>query len=223
MLPCPLCAAGLRGENLEKHLAKVHAGAGQTSPEAEAFVWVGPSRRVPVVAFVALAVAILWVVATKSGMIPVSGEAVVVVAGGLGLVFFALLALSETDRLSARLVFDGESLNLSRSLGLRCRSVSLPAELEVGSAWEKWSTAYRVGDDYYWTNQGDRRVGGYLRIFSGSKSITVIASNTSVKEFWSPKGLQIGPKRFRGDIKLDAAEFVVLEYLLASRGMLSLN
>jgi hypothetical protein len=44
-----------------------------------------------------------------------------------------------------------------------------------------------------------------------------------VKEFWSPKGLQTGPKRFRGDIKLNAAEFVALEYLLASRGMLALS
>ncbi len=223
MLPCPLCAAALHGENMEKHLAKAHPEAEHGSPEPEVLVWVGPSRRVPMVGFAALAAAILWVIATKAGVIPVAGKAVVLVAGGLGLAFSALLAAAETDRLRARLTFDGGSLSLSHGLGLRRRVVALPAELEVGSAWEKWMTGQRVGEDVYWTSHGDRRVGGYLRIFSGSQSITVLTFKTSVKQYWSPKGLQIGPRRFRGDITLGAAEFVALEYLLASRGMLSLS
>lgn len=223
MLPCPLCAAGLRGENIEKHLAKAHPGAGQESLGEDELVWVGRSGRVPSVAFVFLAAAVLWVVATKSGLIPLSGQLPVLVAGVFGLVFFALLALAETGRLQARMTLGQESLCLRHSLGLRRRSVLLPAKLEVGAAWEKWRTGQRVGEDVYWTNHGDRRVGGYLRIFGGSQSITVITSNTSVKEYWSPKGLRTGPKRFRGDIRLEAHEFVALEYLLARRGMLSVK
>lgn len=206
---------------MDKHLSKVHSEATLASAGGASVVWVGRSGRSPAVAFAVLAAAILWGVAIQAGLLPISPQAGVVVAGALVLVFSAIVALAETGRLPVHMVFDGQALHLSQRLCLRRRTVVLPAQLEAGAAWEKWMTGQRVGDDVYWTRHGDRRVGGYLRIFSGSHSITVFASGTSVTEYWSDKGLRRGPRRFRCDIRMDAAAFVSLAYLLSSRGMLS--
>jgi hypothetical protein len=137
--------------------------------------------------------------------------------------FAILLALAESNRLRARLVFANGTFVLHPALGLRSRTVSSPAKLEVGSALERRSSAIRVGADVTFTNEGDRRLGSYLRLHDAMGSITVLAAGTSLREFWNLAGTRNGPKRSRYDIKLDAPAFVELEYLLAAQGLLALK
>jgi hypothetical protein len=235
MLPCPLCATGVRGENLEKHLAKAHGeGAGEAvggdashgggkGAGGGAFVWTGPSGRVPALAFGALAAAVVWVAATRSGLVAVAPRLEMVIAAVFVMLFASLLALCESHRLRARLVFTNGTFVLHPPLGLYPRMVSLPAKLELGSAWGRRSSATPVGADVYFTDEGARPLGGYLRLHDGTASFTVLAAGTSVREYWNVIGARRGPKRSRYDISLDAPDFVELEYLLARSGLLALK
>lgn len=222
-LPCPACGAGLRAENLEKHLTKVHGGGADPSAPVEPSAWSGPSRRVPVLAFAALPVAAAWVAATRSGLVAVTPRIEAGIVAVFVLLFSVVLLLAETNRLRARLTFAEGTFVLHLPLALRPRRLTLPANIEVGAMAERRSTATHVGDDYVWSDGGERRLGSYLRLHDGPVSITVLASGTSIGEFWKAAGGRNGLKRTRYDIRLDAADFVALAYLLASRGLIALR
>jgi hypothetical protein len=222
MLPCPLCAAGVRGEHLEKHLVRIHSTpdrAGRAEVEwAEGIVWSGTSKRVPFIAFLALAAAILWTAGTRSGTVVVDARTELAVVSGLVVSFFALLAVAQSGAFRARLAFVRGSLRLRHGLGLGVRVVRLPARLEVGSLWERGGSS-----ELHWASHEPSRRGSYLRIVDGARSITIHPAGTSAREFWALDGIRTGPKRYGYDLRLDAPAFVTLEYLLASRGMLSLR
>jgi len=222
-LPCPLCGAGLRAENLEKHLVKVHAGGAAAETPLEPVTWSGPSRRVPALAFGALLVAAAWVVATRSHLVVVAPRAEMSIVAVFVLLFSVVLLLAETNRLRARLHFADGTFTLHLPLSLRPRVLALPAELEVGAMSERRGTATRVGDDFFWSDGGERRLGGYLRLQHGSAAITVLGSGGSVREFWNVAGGRRGPKRTRYDIRLAEGDFVEFAYLLADRGLLALK
>src|SRR3569623_2215347 len=94
-LPCPLCGAGLRAENLEQHLVKVHAGGAAAETPLEPVAWSGPSRRVPALAFGALLVAAAWVIAPRSHLVVVAARAEMSIVAVFVLLFSVVLLLAE--------------------------------------------------------------------------------------------------------------------------------
>ncbi len=220
MLPCPLCAAAVRGDNLARHLEKVH---GERQPSSEpapgTYRWTGPFRRLPPLAFLPLVAAAGWAALVLVAGLHLPAPADLVIITALLLTFFALVIAAEADRLTASMTFDGKTFSLRRSLGFRSRRVHLPATLEVGSVMENVVANTRIGDQFYAYDKGTRRVGGYLRLDDGAGEITV-AGNPSVKELWDGSDLRVGKRRLRYDLRLDPPAFATLVYALAARGML---
>jgi len=221
MLPCPLCAAGVRGENLAGHVSKAHPGNDVDAGGGPMPIWTGAGRRPPVLVFLPFAIAA--VVAALGPVAHLLAPAAVVAVGLALAAGFGLLAASLSGVFSARMTFDGRALSVRHRLGLRCRRVFLPAELEIGSISERRSDTSGPGETLHSTTDGDRRLGGYLRVHGATGSITVLARKTSLGQYWDGPHLQNGPRRRLSDITLDAAGFGALTYLLASAGMLSLR
>lgn len=220
MLPCPRCAAAVRGDNLPRHLEKVHGEREAWSgPAPCTYRWTGPFRRLPPLAFLPLVVAAGWVALGPVARLHLPAPADLVIITSLLLAFFALVIASEADRLRASLTFDGKTFRVRRALGLRSFRVHLPASLEVGSVMENMVGNTRIGDQFYAYDKGTRRVGGYLRLDDGAHAIT-IAGNPSVKELWDGSDLRVGKRRLRYDLRLDPPAFATLVYALAAQGLL---
>jgi hypothetical protein len=215
MLPCPLCAGDVRGENLEKHLGKAHPGAASVEC-LPPLVWSGPSTRVPMVAFLAMGVGAG--VCVLGAVLHIVGGGATLLGGAIAAVALLAAGVAASGGFRARLTYDGAGLSLRHVLGLGVRRVALPAALETGSVWERSGDAETPSV----LSPGDpRRVGGYLRLHDASGSITVQSRKTSLAACWEAPGLRHGPRRRSSDIRLDAVDFVGLVYLLAERGMLS--
>lgn len=214
-VPCPACAAGVKGANLERHLAKVHGDA-RGADEAR---WGGPerigSRRL-------LGLAVV-VAAGAAGFTVTSGKQDDrVILGSIGLLAVAMIvwgAVGWGARLfPGQLRVDERGVVLRHSYGLGRRRLRSVEEVVLGSAWEGRPSGTSGNDDNY--ESVDVRVGAYLQLCAGRRRITVHCRNAGVvRTTWT--GWQQGVKRKRLDITLDAAEFVALQLALWELGVLT--
>lgn len=212
-LPCPVCAAPLRADNLDKHLQKIHPSAPPSTTR-----WRGTDRRAirPLLVFsilCALGVGVLQ----GALAIPLDPLQIALLTGmslALTLIFVAWLG-----HLPARLSLVGDTLTLRYCLGLLGRSVRLPAKLEVGTLVQFRPDAL-TPDDVHATGE-DVAVGHYLRV--GDRLIIACTQETGFRDGWDPKSFDNGPRRRAWDITLARTAQVELEYQLAARGLLSLK
>lgn len=217
MLPCPICAASVRGTNLASHLERHAPSTSSSTNSGGLTVWRGADRASRP-ALIALLLA-LWLVSIAGFVFlaPIDDvEASSLIA--IGLVGFVPLTLSLLDRLPARIESDGKRLRLVWAAGLLSREVSSSAPFEVGRLLERRSPP---GVSQY-SPAEDVAVGQYLRIGTGAHHITVGASKgTGFRKHWAERDWRAGPARRRWDVQLDAPAMVALEYHLASLGLLS--
>ncbi|PRP92114.1 hypothetical protein ENSA5_51540 [Enhygromyxa salina] len=216
-LPCPLCPATVKAENLERHLTKVHAAELQTAA-SETTRWSGADKGI-VVPMIGLLVA--WgvglTVAVALG-VPI-GDLGSAIVGGACLVAMGLSAAAVLGVFKARLELDGDRLRLRWLFGLGSRSVALPAKLESGRLVGKKLVA--PGLSMVAGQAEDKDMGAYLRLSSGGSTITVGANKAAgLAKHWAQKGWSRGPKARLWSITVDRSVLVALEYQLAARGQL---
>lgn len=210
MLPCPRCASSVRADNLEGHLAKVHAAPAPAIGRG----WRGVDRRAQrdlTVVLVVCGVAGAALVGTHHDAQPLA-----LVAGCVLGPLAVLLILAAAGVLRATLKLQADALVLRYLFGLRRRRVRLPAALESGSLT-------RLRPSVISEHQVDEvRAGTYLRLSDGRRHIVVASERgTGFRKHWSPRHWRGGPKRRSCDITLQLPDVVALEYQLAYRSMLS--
>lgn len=214
-MPCPLCVAAVKGANLDRHLARTHAGD-EAPPHPSR--WRGAervgSRRLLVLG---LLVGTASVVVTLT-----SGEQRdAVVLGGIGFAAVAVIiwwaVAWGAPLFPGRLRVDERGALLRHSFGLGRRRLDVIDRLVLGSAWESRPTGSSGSDDSY--ESVDVRVGSYLQLRSGRRSITVHCRTAgSVRTTWS--GWEQGKRRKRLDITVDRTAFVALQLALWERDLL---
>lgn len=234
-LPCPACAASLKGANLERHIGSKHPAAERTAAVDWGFdelTLVGVDRRIRrsfgvlVVLWLALLVAL---VVTLDGPITADdgGEAGIADIAGdhsmwvlvAGLLLFAVIAsLMRVNAFRARLsVRDGE-IHLRYRLGTGAIGVALPAAIETGTLFVRRNVNGVAGPDGDATYE--RKAGAYLRIGSGHRAITVGCPHTTgLRKHWA--GMSSGRRRKWWDVNLAAPAFVELQYALAETGTIT--
>lgn len=216
-LPCPLCALGVRGASLEDHLTKVHSG--EAIDGRYDFVWMGRSGSAPLGTLVVLVLGLAWTLVGLTTHIEIAARTALL-GSAVAALALAMLGLSVGGLLPVKMTYDGESLKVGSFLGLRRKLVPLSATLEMGSIWERHGKPSDA-DPYGW--QGEHRKGRYLRFRGPDAAITVMARRAPLGEYWRIDELKGGPRRYWSDIRISSEDFVALEYLLASHGMLSLR
>jgi hypothetical protein len=214
-VPCPVCAEGVNGANLDRHLTKVHGGddaaAGTTS-------WRGPERVGSrwLLALGVLAVVVCAVVWGTSGE-PDDR----LVLGTVGLLAVALVVWGAVGwgapLFPGRLRVDERGALLRHTYGLGRRRLASLDRVVLGGAWEG-RPAGGAGSETYETV--DVRVGVYLQLCSGRRRITVhCRTGGLVRRTWT--GWEQGARRRSLDITLDRAEFVALQLALWELGHLT--
>lgn len=214
-VPCPICAAGVKGDNLDRHLGKVHPGSGGAHPSR----WSGPervgSRWLLGVALVVAAVAAVHTVT--------SGEQDDrIILGSIGLVAVAMIVWGAVawgvPLFPGRLRVDSRGAVLRHSFGLGRRRLRSVDRVVLGSAWESRPAGSSGNDDSY--ESVDVRVGTYLQLCNGRRRITVhCRTGGVVRTTWA--GWEQGRKRKRLDITLAPAEFVALQLALGELEVLN--
>jgi hypothetical protein len=221
LLPCPACAVSLKARNLDRHLSEVHQLSVGPTPRSEAKVELsGVDGRVvwllsvPVLLWlVGVATWLLWPAPAARGW----GGAVNVALLVLLLVAVLPLLLAMLKQFRARLVVEGDRIELCYAFGLLRVVLERPVLLESGSLWTSRPTPGM--HQYEHASSQDVRVGTYLRAWSPQASIIIGTSgNTQLRKHWS--GARPGPRRRRSDITLDRVASVSLQYQLAARGVL---
>ncbi len=223
LLPCPLCAASVKGVNLASHLERPHAGAAPESRSPGGMpTWRGVDRASRG-ALLGLAVFTWVVVVLLIGVVGVRddlGAGVLVTIGVLALVP-GLLSIA--GLLPATLELDGEHLKLRLALGLVTREVRLTGPLETGGL--RATALSALGTNAAAPENApveEVAAGRYLRVHDGSRSVTVgAAKGTGLEKHWAPAGWRAaGPAR-SWDITVDRTAMAQLEHHLAARGLLA--
>jgi hypothetical protein len=216
MLPCPVCAASVRGENLARHVDGKHAGV----PVASS--WVGRDRRVrrTLTGLLVVALAAVGVVAVLDrDARPVVGHAPAAVVAAFCVVAAALAmaAVVATGVFRARLTLSDDALSLRYALGTRRRRVRLPARVEVGRLERVRGSGASPGDA---PAPGTvEPAGTYLAVVAGRRRLAVgCAVGTGLRGHWS--GWRQGRKRRAWDVTLRQGDFVALQYGLYEHGLL---
>ncbi|HMJ74977.1 MAG TPA: hypothetical protein VK507_03340, partial [Iamia sp.] len=248
-LPCPGCAASLKGANLADHVRRTHmaddqARRRQGRPGRPGQV--GRDRRIRRTGWVLV---ILWL-AGLAGLIrsdpstltdawravdaaggeptgPVIREHLELIARssfGIALlaglgVILVALVMGRSGRVRARVEVADRAVVLHHRLGTGTTRVALPAHVESGSLIRHVGGS--GGDE---TGSGgdpgyDEHVGTYLRLGTGLGAITV-GCPSSTKVRKHWEGWAPAKQRTRWDITLAPAEFVAFQYDLAARGVL---
>ncbi len=220
VIPCPVCAATVKGANLDRHLGKVHTG--QLPARTSAMKsWRGPERLIarPLIIVPALAVvaSLFWL--ERSGS---AGDVLVLSAAGalgVGLILGGLVAYG-APLFPGRLSVQGGSFALSHTLGLRRRRLSQVDRVEAGSSYVVRSTGSNA-DGIGGTTTEDQ-AGSFLRLRNGRRHITVRCKHsTGFRKTWT--GWEQADRSRRWHITLDPADFVALQYTLFELGLLTLR
>ena len=213
MLPCPLCAASLKAENLERHLLKTHSGQ-----RAEARAWAGRDRaiiRPLALLFVFMCLSIPLLPLAPQGL----SDALLVVIALQASVFLLGLTLTLAHKLPATLSLEGDRLVLRYCFGLLRRTATLPpAGVEVGTLLEARRTVHIPIE--YETAHDDVSIGTFMRLRSEA-GVLVLASRkgTAIRKHW--QGFTAGAAARVWDITIERSAMVAIEYLLAQRGALA--
>lgn len=240
-LPCPVCAAGLKGANLERHVTEKHAAAFAGQREG-ASVLVGIDRRIrrwlwtTAVVWLGLFAAAVVVapdqladskvrsteplssseVATALGDVATSPMGLVL-AGGL--VLFAVLALAvRADAFRATVTVAEDEVRVRHRLGTGRLRVGFPATIELGELYRRRGGSGEAGE--YRGEVTEVREGAYLRVAHGRRGVTIgCAHGTGVRKHWG--GWTPGRRRKVWDVTLSPAAFVALQYALGEAGQLT--
>ena len=126
------------------------------------------------------------------------------------------------DELPPRLRIEPDAVTLRRRLGLGHRRVALPAQVEVGGMERGRPSAGMTSyaDDH---NVPYDRVpaGTYLRLSGGGRITVGCRTSTDLRRHWV--GWSGGRRRQHLHLRLDAPQFVRLQYALAEQGALTLR
>ncbi|WP_182377135.1 hypothetical protein [Nocardioides sp. WS12] len=217
-VPCPVCVAGVKGANLERHLGKVHQGVAEADG-AHGSRWGGPER---IGSRWLLGVALLAGAAAAAYTVASGNQDDRIILGGIGLVAVAMIVWGAVawgaPLFPGRLRVDERGVVLRHSYGLGRRRLRTIDRVVLGGAWESRPTGNSGNDDTY--ESVDVRVGSYLQLVAGRRRITVHCRTAGVvRTTWT--GWQQGAKRKRVDITLDPAEFVALQFALWEIGVLA--
>lgn len=217
-VPCPVCVAGVKGANLERHLGKVHPDAAGAEG-AHGSRWGGPerigSRRLLGLALVAGAAGAAYTVASGN-------QDDRIILGSIGLVAVSMIVWGAVawgaPLFPGRLRVDERGVVLRHSYGLGRRRLHTIDRVVLGGAWESRPTGNSGNDDSY--ESVDVRVGTYLQLGAGRRRVTAhCRTGGVVRTTWS--GWEQGRKRKRLDITLDPQEFVALQLALWELGVLT--
>lgn len=216
-VPCPACAAGVKGANLARHLAKVHPGV--ADPGAGTTSWSGPervgSRRLLLLGVLAAAAA---AAVTVAGGEPDDR----VVLGAIGFLAVTMIVWAAVGwgapLFPGRLRVDDRGALLRHSFGLGRRRLRTVDEVVLGGAWERRPSTVSSYEQSY--ESVDTKVGAYLELVAGRRRIRVHCRAPGlVRATWT--GWKQGPRRRSLDITLDRAEFVALQLALWDLGVLA--
>jgi len=220
VLPCPVCAATVKGANLDRHLGKVHSGQLPVRSSARRS-WRGPERLIarPLVVVPLLAVVASLVWQEVSGT--VEDVFILGAAGalGVGLILCGLVVYG-APLFRGRLSVNGDGFVLSHTLGLRRRQLSRVDRVEAGSAYlvrSSGSNAEGIGG-----TTSEEQAGSFLKLRNGRRHITVRCKHsTGFRKTWT--GWEQAGRSRRWHITLDPADFVALQYTLSDLGLLALR
>lgn len=222
-LPCPVCAASVRGSNLAGHVRKVHAGTEPATGAARASVTLrGGDRRIIGLLAIPIVLWVLGVAVLAVTRVTIDDWIAAPFVGSL-CVAFALLVPAFFDVYPARLVLDADGVRVRWALGLLERRVRFPLTIEVGGVVERKSSAGMSSyEDDFSVAGDDVKVGTYLRLTGeGGGALTLaVPKGTGLRGHWAPGGWRAGPSRRILDVTLDRASMIAVEYHLASRGLL---
>lgn len=244
-LPCPGCAASVKGANLTAHVHRAHL-TGPTAMAPGHPVHVGHDRRrrratrwavvlwlAAVAGLAAASPTALTDAATALGDEPtvavarhhlgvVAGTtAGSVLLGGLAVLVVGLL-VGRGERGRAAVTVTNREVVLRHRYGTGTVRVALPARLEAGTLIRHHRASGGGEGSGDVTVAYDERVGSYLRIADRHRAITVGCPNgTRVRKHW--EGWVPGPTRRRWDITMEPVDFVALQYALASVGVLGVR
>ena len=214
-VPCPGCAAAVKGDNLERHFTKVHDGA----VGAHQAQWRGPERVGSrwllglVLTAAAVAAAVSATSGTPDDRVILGAAAVVSLA-----IFVWGAAAWGVPLFPGLLTVDERGAVLRHCLGLARRRLDSIDEVVIGTAVESRPSGNSGNDDSY--ASVDVRVGTSLQLRDGRRQITVHCRTAGgARSTWS--GWKQGTKRRRLDITLDPRAFVALQLALWERGTLT--
>jgi len=245
-LPCPGCAASLRGANLADHVRRTHMADDRAPRRPGRPGQVGRDRRIRRTGRLLV---LLWLAAlgalarTRPAVLVDAWHAFDDAAGdpgsdvirqhleliarssfgtallaGLGVIVVALV-VGRAGRFRARVEVADRAVVLHHRLGTGTTRVALPTPVESGSLIRHVGGS--GGDENGSGGDAgyDEHVGTYLRLGTGLGAITVgCPSSTKVRTHW--EGWAPGKQRTRWDITLAPAAFVAFQYDLAERGVL---
>ena len=221
LLPCPRCAAHVKGANLGRHLEKVHGGE---AAAREVWSWRGEDHAIIPLSRIPLAA---WALVTSGAALggwSSTGPVTTLWVGAL-LLAFVFLIVAHLGWLPATLSLDGDVLRLGYVFGLRRREVPLgDASIEVGGALDRRPSAVTASLSTRLPAEGryeDVDAGGYLRLEAGGASIVVTTpKGLGMRSLWDDRDFGAGEKRRRWDVTLPRPALVALQYELAARGKL---
>lgn len=213
-VPCPTCAAAVKGANFERHLGKAHKDGERAAHESR---WGGPervgSRRVLALGLLVGGVGVGFAVAGSQDDRLILGTIVFAAATAI---IWSSVAWS-VPLFPGRLRVDHRGALLRHSFGLGRRRLRSIDGVVLGSAWESRPSG-NSGDDY--TASVDERIGTYLELRRGRRGIRVhCRTGGAVRATWT--GWDQGKRRKRLDITLDRNEFVALQLALWELGALT--
>lgn len=217
-VPCPGCAAEVKGVNLDRHLARTHGGT-SADVAAHGSRWRG-RERVGSRWFLGLTILAALGAAVFTVLTGEQDDRVILGAGfllSLGMIVWAAVGWG-APLFPGSLRVDERGALLRHSYGLGRRRLRTVDAVVLGSAWESRPAGSSGNDDSY--ESVDARVGVYLQLRNGRRSITVHCTSAGpVRSTWS--GWQQGPRRKRLDITLDRTGFVALQLALWDLGLLA--
>lgn len=225
LLPCPACAAEVKGKNLDEHLRKVHelvpsgAGVGDAT-------WSGADGKMRILTLGPVAVVLILFVPLTMVI-----EDAQLAAGVFSAAFVAAVVpvvLAYLNKFRARLSVENDGLRLSYGLGLLSKEIASPFLLESGAlVRRKDSNLAKAGHGYYGrlgTPTGpveDVRVGAFMCIVGERGSIVIGTSRgPGLAKYWDAEQLRTSSRRRLWHINLDAVQLVQLQYAFAERGWL---
>ncbi len=240
-LPCPVCGAGLKGANLERHVTGKHADDHAAQRQGQP-VQLGVDRRIRRW-FWGLAVVWLGLEAAAVAADPdrfadsplrsteaLSGSDVaeglrdlatsplgITLVGGV-LLLVVLLVAVRVHAFRATITVTADGIRVRHRVGTGVLRVPFPAEIEVGQLYEVHGGN---GDpSQYRGPRTEVGVGAYLRVAHGRRAVVIgCADATDVRTHWT--GWQPGKRRKVWDVTLAPGPFVALQYALADAGQLT--
>ncbi|MFN0250986.1 MAG: hypothetical protein ACKV2T_29195 [Kofleriaceae bacterium] len=217
ILPCPLCASSVKGDNLASHLTKVHPDTPipRAAIPSDTIVTVPAWRGSDARAVVTLLIGLVPFGAAAVATIALAQPRVLQIASLVAFAFVLVLVFAAWFRkIPARLAL-AENAIVMRGLVAR-RSVDLPCAIEAGTIRDSRPDATYHSADHN-TPSVSFDAGTYL-CFTGPREL-VVACRAKASHLGAPKGR----KRTSWDIELPREAFVALQYALVERGLLAVG